>query len=126
MAGNPLAVRGLRELNRAFAAAGKEARVELHDDLKRAAEPVRLDAEVLARREITRLGDRWSMMRTGVTQRVVYVAPRARNRGGSKRPNLAGKLMRQAMEPALERNRQNVEQAAERTLDKAGRRFETA
>ena len=121
---NPLAVHGLRELNRAFKAAGTEARVELRTELARVAEPVRADAEASARRDITRIGDRWSAMRTGVTQKVVYIAPRARNRGGPKRPNLARLLIGQ-MEASLERHRADVEHAAERVLDQVGRRFET-
>jgi hypothetical protein len=63
-------------------------------------------------------------MRTGITQKVVYIAPRARNRGGPKRPNLSGLLIGQ-MEASLERHRGDVLRAAERVLDQVGRRFET-
>ncbi len=58
-------------------------------------------------------------MRTGITQKLVYVAPRRRGlkQGRGKRPNLAPLMMGRAMEPALEKNRPEVEREIERLLD---------
>lgn len=120
-------VRGLRELNRAFARADRTLRKEKNDALKRAAEPVRADAQALAAANISRLGLEWSRMRVGVTTRVVYVAPakRAVSRGGpSARPNLAPLLMDEAMLPGLERNRETVVRELDHMLASVGRAWE--
>lgn len=125
-------VRGLRDLSRAFAAADKRLKNDLRDRLKRAAEPVRADAEASASSEIRNVqtGDSWSRMRVGVTTRLVYVAPRERGiraRGSvRRRPNLAGLLMDRAMEPALERNETKIVRELEELLDDVGRDWERA
>jgi hypothetical protein len=46
-------------------------------------------------------------MRLGATMKGVYVAPKTRPHGGSKRPNLAGELM-ESMEGALDSKRDAV------------------
>lgn len=119
-------VRGLRELNRAFARADRKLRLEKNDALRRAAEPVRDEAEQLAATEISRIGIPWSRMRVGVTTKVVYVAPRERGqkRGSRKRPNLAGLLMGRAMQPALDRNREHVIDRIDDLLADVGREWE--
>jgi hypothetical protein len=124
-----VAVKGLRELNRAFARADKTLKREKNDALRRAAEPVRLDAESLAVANIRNIGIPWSRMRVGVTQKVVYVAPRergVRSRGNARRrrPNLAGLLMGEAMEPALEHNRERVMESLDDMLATVGRAWE--
>jgi hypothetical protein len=122
-------VRGLRELNAAFKAADRTLQKELRDALRDAAEPVRVDAEALARARISNLGEAWSEMRTGVTTKVVYVAPRQRSRSGNprrKRPNLAALLMGRSMEPALEANDAQVQARIGRALDEVGRAWEAA
>jgi hypothetical protein len=104
-------VEGLRELHRAFDVAGREMTKDLRAGLRSAAEPVRSDAESLAVQGIDRIGVPWSRMRVGVTRSSVYVAPQQRKRGrGSPRPNLAGLLLDRAMIPALEQNKEKVEQ----------------
>lgn len=113
-------IRGLRELNHALQAYNKDLQRELRDELRDAAEPVRGRAESLASSSISNIGF-WSQMRTGVTSRVVYVAPRRRRRGGSPRPNLAGLLMGQAMEPALDAEQGQVVRSVESMLDRLGR-----
>lgn len=128
MARETVHVKGLRELNKAFALAGKEAKTEMRSALKDVAEPVRRAAEEKALVQIsgmTKSAD-WSRMRTGLTQRVAYVAPRRRSRGGSKRRNLAPLLLTRAMIPALNENRPRVILAMERVLDKVGKRWERA
>jgi len=97
-------VQDYRALMRAFARADKTIQKEVKSELKGAAEPVRSDAERIAVESISHIGLPWSRMRVGITRRSVYVAPRRRNKGGSKRKNLAGLLMGEAMIPALERN----------------------
>ncbi len=118
MAVGQVKVHGLRELNRTFKKMGREVQKLARDELKAVGEPVRQDAERLAAAEIRNIGDRWPMMRLGVTQKLVYVAPKARTRGGSPRTNLAGLLLQRAMLPALERNEPQVVAGLERMLDK--------
>src|SRR5574337_885107 len=122
-------VRGLRELNRAFAHADSKLKREKTDALRRAAEPVRRDAELLARLRITNIGVEWSRMRVGVTQRAVYVAPKqrgVRSRAGQRfrRPNLAPLLMDDAMEPALDHNAGDVVRELEGVLADMERAWE--
>jgi hypothetical protein len=88
-------VTGLRELQRACNASEREVRLGVRAKLREAAEPVRARAEELAVGSIRNIGPVWSRMRVGVTPGAVYVAPRARRRGGSPRPNLGGLLMRE-------------------------------
>lgn len=111
-------VRGLRELNRAFTLAGKEAVKVKNAALRDVAEPIRMDAQSLAATSIPRIGPRWSRMRTGVTRVAVYVAPRSRGaRGGPKRrPRFADLMEQRAMRPALERNRGQIESRMERAF----------
>lgn len=110
-------VSGLRELQRACRASERDVRLGVRSKLREAAEPVRSTAEQLAVSSISNIGTTWSRMRTGVTASAVYVAPAARRRGGSPRPNLGGLLMREAMEPALEQRRGDVERAVEQAID---------
>lgn len=123
-ASEAIRVDGLRELNRAFARADRTMRLEKNKALREAVEVVRSEAEVRAVAEIPRIGIDWSRMRTGVTTKVVYVAPKQRGaRGNStrRRPNLAGKLMDEAMAPALQNNRQRVINELEDALAKMER-----
>ena len=121
-------VKGLRDLSAAFAAAGKQTKRELNDELRNIAEPIRSDAERLAESTISSIGPKWSKMRVGVTRRLVYVAPKQRGlrtRGASgARPNLAGLLARRVMEPALDLNAPDLERATERMLARVGRDWE--
>lgn len=115
-------IQGLREMSRAFAKADKNLKKELTATLKDVAEPVRADATVRAEQEIRNIGQLWSQMRTGVTSRVVYVAPKRRGRQSAlRRPNLAGLLMDRAMQPALDAHAGQIERELERMLDGIGR-----
>lgn len=123
----PVYVTGMQEVSRAFAAAGKEAKRDLRKTFVEVARPIADDAEQLALGRISHIGGRWSKMRVGVTQKVVYVAPKqrgaqARANSALRRPNLAGLLMSRAMEPALERNEPHVERAVEHALDRIAER----
>lgn len=126
----PVAVRGLRELNRALRAADKTTRAEFRTGFRKVAEPVRADAERLALSDITRITQPWARMRTGVTTKLVYVAPRQRGIKGRgddprRRPKFADLMMNRALAPALERNKGKVEHEIEVLLDHVGEAFET-
>lgn len=113
-------VRGLAELQRAFARMSKELSVEIRDELRRVAIPVQQDAANLAASKIKNIGGRWSRMRVGVSPGSVYVAPQARSHGGSPRPNLASLLMDDAMLPALEANEEQIVLRLEQMLSNLG------
>ena len=122
-------VKGLRDLQRAFALAGPLAKKELRVALREVAEPIAADAEALARSNISRIGEPWSQMRVGVTQTLVYVAPKQRGRRSRgnprlRRPNLFDLLMGRAMEPALERNAGRAEAAVAEALNRVGKAWE--
>ncbi len=107
-------VEGLRGLERLFAAAGPVANKALRAELREVAEPIRADAQHLAESTIPRIGPKWGRMRTGVTQKLVYVAPRERGiktRGPDprRRPKFATLMEARAMGPALRQNEANVE-----------------
>ena len=132
MAGELVAVRldGLRELERAFKVAGNGLERGIREVLESAAEPVRHDAQLLALSEIPRISVPsttvpWHRMRVGVTRRTAYVAPEMRGdksrRGSRRRPNFATKLLHEAMQPALERNRGSVEDTFEDALEDLAR-----
>jgi hypothetical protein len=113
-------VKGLRELDRAFAKLDKNLKKDLRNELKLAGEPVRAKAESLAFSEISHIGPVWGRMKIGVTTKHVYVAPRARRAGGSSRPNLGRLLMAEAMEPALEKERGEVLKRVDEMLGRLG------
>ena len=124
-------VKGLRDLQRAFALVGPLAKKELRAALKEVGEPIARDAEALAVANISRIGKKWQQMRVGVTQTAVYVAPkqrgsRSRQNRALRRPNLFDLLMGRAMEPALDQNIAGVDAAVGRALDRVGSAWEHA
>lgn len=110
-------VTGLREVQRAFKALAVEEAAALRGELLEAAEPVRVTAGEMAVSNIRNIGSRWSQMKKGATLKGAYVAPAARRRGGSPRPNLAPLLLRRALEPALEKEQPQVIARVEAALD---------
>ncbi len=115
-------VKGLRELDRALNAYNKDVKKDMRKELRVVAEPVRALAEQMAVGNIGNIGSVWSRMKLGVTSRVVYVAPRARNKGGSPRSNLGALLMEQAMQPALDSRTDEVINGLESWLGRVGDR----
>lgn len=113
-------IKGLRELNRALNKVNKGAAKAVRDELKEAAEPVRQTAERLAGVEIRNIGPTWSAMRIGSRSATVYVAPRARNQGGSPRPNLGILLLERAMFPAVAAHEDEIVDRVEDALDRLG------
>lgn len=127
--GQTVRVEGFRDLQRAFKLADETLAREFRDELREAAEPVRLDAERLAVAGIPKIGLAWSRMRVGVTQTSVYVAPKQRGTRTSlpsRRPNLADLLLGRAMVPALKRNEPRVVEAVDDLLGRIGKAWETA
>ncbi len=126
MAQGAVHVKGLAELQRAFKHTDKNVRLGFRGALRAAAEPVRARAETLAVQNIRNVhgGDKWSQMRTGITTRVVYVAPKQRGTrfGPQRRPVFGPMLLHEAMEPALDQLRPavyaGIEQAIDRLLEK--------
>lgn len=118
-----LAVRGLKELTRTFSRAPSDVKRAYRAELRTVGEPVRFTAEQLAVSTIRRMTPAWSKMRTGVTTRLVYVAPRERGLKGrgdapGRRPKFGTLLMDRAMQPALDRNRPRVETDFDQMLDR--------
>lgn len=115
-------VEGLRELNQAFARISKDLAREMRGELRNVAEPVRAEAQQLAAARIRNIGQRWARMRVGVTQKLVYVAPRQRGvrSGARRRPNLAPLLMDRAMQPALDRHAGEVVKRLDQLLGRLG------
>ena len=125
-ASNAVRVEGLRELQRAFKRADRTLALELRHALRDAAEPVRATAEQLAVSAIPKVTLPWSRMRVGVTQSLVYVAPRQRGAKSParRRPNFAVLLLGRAMEPALAENREEVVQRIDEMLAVVGHEWE--
>jgi hypothetical protein len=110
---NTIYVNGYQNVVRSFARVSKSASRNLNKRLKEAAEPVRETAQEFGPSRIRNLhfGDDWSRVRTGATQRVVYIAPveRGRNKNPKKkRPNFKNLMLDRAYEPALDLNRTEV------------------
>ena len=114
-------VTGLEDVNRAFNRIDSGLKRNLNKALKKAGEPVRADAQQLAPHVIRNLrrgpgpsGADWSGVRTGVTQRTVYIAPTERGRTRNpkrKRPNFKTLMLERAYEPALDHNTEKVADA---------------
>ena len=112
-------VSGLRELQRDFRKIGGSLNKELKDELKKAADPVKVRAESLAVTKIRNMprSPRWADMRIGVTGKGVYMVPRARGRGGSARPNLKGLLLDRSMDPALMEKQDEIVEGVGKMFD---------
>lgn len=112
MATGTVHVSGLKELTRALKGISNGLDRELVGELKAAADPVKAEGEKLALTEIRNMprSPDWAAMRIGVSkaQGSVYMVPQRRRRGGSGRSNLATLLMQRAMDPAVERNQDEV------------------
>lgn len=114
----------MRELLRALDAFPEDVAEEITDELHEAAQPVAVTARARALTNITNMprSPEWAAMRIGVAKRAatVWVAPQLRgNRTpGRGRPNLATKLMDEAMQPALEENTDKVVKRLDDMVDR--------
>lgn len=129
----PLHVRGLADLQRAFGLANRAVQADLRDALAESAAPVRSDAQSLAESRIShmRSGSPWRVMRIGVHRSVAYVAPverglKGRAYQGRRRPKFATLLLERSMQPALDRNREQVARRFEDMLDEVADVWERA
>jgi hypothetical protein len=123
-----LEVKGLRQLQTAFAHADKQIRLGERQAMRDVAEPIRRDVEALTSERIRNMArsPKWSGTRTGVTRRAVYVAPRQRGVGRGQpasRPNLAVLIRTRAMDPAEEKNTPVVRARFEQLLDRMAAYF---
>jgi hypothetical protein len=120
-------VRGLTELNRAFVLAGTKLHKNKNQILRHYARPVERTAETLAMTQIDRMTLPWAQMRIGSTPEFVYVAPQQRGTRilSRKRPKFGRLLMRRAMEPALEANREQIARGLDELLARLEREWGT-
>ena len=82
----PLSFSNLAALSKTFKKAPKDVRLAYRRELRTIAQPVQAAAESLAAARIRNLatGEPWARFRIGITQRLVYVAPRQKGvRGAS-------------------------------------------
>lgn len=124
MATKAIRIEGLRELERAFKLYGNGLEKGLREAMTAAAEPVKSDAQTLARSAIEVVNVDWSSMRIGVTKRTVYVAPATRGRRRSTRRQadaFIDRMLGRALEPALDANIGKVEREFGDALDDLGR-----
>lgn len=110
-------VEGLAEMNRAFARLDRDIKTKKTGELKKLVEPPRSAAEDNALSNISNIGSVWSGMRVGTSTSLVYIAPKARRRGGSPRGNLAGLLM-DAMQSAVDEHQEQIVEGLEHWLSK--------
>lgn len=122
MAATSVKIHGLRELNRALGKVSKDLQKEVRDALKEAGEPVRQQAEQFAGERISRIGPTWGRMKIGSRSKGVYLAPAARRRGGSPRPNFGGLLIGKAMIPAVVEKQPETIAAIEDALENLTRK----
>lgn len=117
-------VRGLRELNKSFRDIDRGLHTALRTELREVAKPVAETEHVYALDRVRNMTDPWSQFRIGVTQRLVYVAPRerGRKRGGRRRDNFARLLAERSMEPALADNQTQIESRLDNVIDLLGRK----
>ena len=113
-------VRGRKELEASFIEMRREVLRGIKPALLAAAKPIADDAHGRTLTDIPSITDRWSQYRIGATVRGIYVAPKARRRGGSPRKNLAPMLERE-MVAARDRNEAEVYAAIETVIGVASR-----
>lgn len=116
-------VEGLAQLTKTFQHAPKDVRLAYRKELRTVAEPVRSTAERLATQRIRKNTVKWSKFRTGVSQKLVYVAPRQRGvkskaRDSFRRPKFGILLAHRASQPALRQNEWRINQDFDHMLDR--------
>jgi hypothetical protein len=118
-------VKGLPQLNAALGRCGRFMDKELQTRLKGYARPVQADASTLAVVQIPRMTVRWSQMRVGANAKMVYVAPVQRGTRivPRKLPKFARKLLAEAMIPALEHNRVEIERNIDALVGRMEREY---
>ncbi len=125
-----IAVEGLAQLTKTFQHAPKDVRLAYRKELRSVAEPTRSTAERLATSRIRKMTPKWSRFRTGVTQKLVYVAPRQRGvktkaRDSFRRPRFGILLAERASQPALKQNEAQIEKQFSDMLDRLVRKWDS-
>jgi hypothetical protein len=112
-------VEGLSELFRSFEEADRGLGREVKSALEDAGEVVRVAAQDRAASRIHNIGAGWDRMRIGISRDIVYIAPRQRGTRDPrlKRPKFGRLLVAEAMEPALQENREIVAKEVEDAID---------
>ncbi len=106
-----------------LAKADKETRLGIRKAERTVAEPVKADAQKLAARQIKPGKVDWTGMRIGITQKLVYIAPKTKRTVGSPRRKFGTLLRDKAMLPAVERNREATIRAFQNELDHMAEHF---
>ncbi len=122
-----ITVDGWRELQRDFAKADKDSQKEMKALVRQVAEPVKADAQGFAAERIPTVTLPWATMRVGVTQKLVYVAPKQRGARGvtnpKRRPKFGTLLAVRAMQPAATKNQPLLEARTAHLFDEIARRW---
>lgn len=127
MASAAVRVQGLADLQRAFRVANKEVARDVRTAIEQAGEPIRQQAQLLVRTEVSGMARSqipWWTIRTGVERNTIgYIVPAQRGgRGRSRRSrrNLAG-LIAEREERALAANTSRVVDEFEQALEEVAR-----
>ncbi len=129
---SPVIVVNLDEINRNLKALGPAINTAAKLGMLEGAEPIRRDAEDLARSDISGMRRRktsdWSAQREGSTIHEVYIAPvergrKSRNDSRRRRPNFVYLMFGKSYDPALERGTPGVVAAVDKWLGSVTREF---
>jgi hypothetical protein len=124
MANFEVIVHGAKEVEKAFADVAVKVDPAIGSALRAIAKPVQTDAQTLSMAAMSQIGSSprsWSRMRIGRKRFGVYVAERQHGSGGATRANLYPRMMNEAMLPALERHRGEINAALALTIEKVNR-----
>lgn len=129
MADRLFLLEGQRELLRAFNKTEKETKTGVRAVMAGIAQPVADTIEQNAKQDISRIGEKWPVMRIGVTQKLIYLAPKERSRLARRNPRryvrreFSEMFATRAIDPAEERHAPGYEAAVSRALDIVCDRF---
>jgi hypothetical protein len=113
---NPVLVVNLDTINRNLKALGPAVQRAARKGMLEGAEPIRKDAESLARSDISGMKRAkkspppWSLQRSGATVHEVYIAPvergvKSKTDPSRRRPNFAGVMFGKSYNPAFDKGR---------------------
>lgn len=119
MAAEAIRIRGLTELLNGLERADHALKLEVQNAIRDAGNIIRTDAEGRAATQIRNITEPWTHMRLGFAHNVAYIAPRERGTRNPvyRRPKFGLLLLDEAMNPAVEANRDRVERAAMDAID---------
>jgi hypothetical protein len=131
---NPVIVSGFTQLERDLKATSPLMLKAMRTGLTLAMQPIKKDADALARSQISGMKRAkqkpppWSEQRIGQTTKEVYMAPtekgaRARQSSSLRRPNFAALMLGRSYDPALESNRVQVLNTVDNVIGTVTRTF---